>query len=196
VSSKVIGAHSAKRIALQRNNNYGNYACRSNKELLMANSSTPAEAFQARVALDSRLNQMQQAARLLTRPRSGWIQTIRSALGMSATDLAQRLSVAPSTVIRMESSEIEGTINIETLQRVADSLGCSLVYALVPKSSLESSVKHRALKIARHRLSKTQQTMVLEQQAIAPGVLQKLVEREAENLMRIRGLWKDDVDIL
>ena len=161
----------------------------------MVRLNTTTQAFQARVSLDSRLELLQGAARALARPKSGWIQAIRVALGMSATDLARRLSVGPSSVIRMESSEVDGTINLETLQKVADSLNCELVYALVPRSSLENSVKKRALSVAKHRLLSTQNTMALEQQGVGSNVLQKLIEREAENLLRTRRLWKDDTDV-
>ena len=64
--------------------------------------------------------------------RTKLLKEKRTALGMSTTQLAHRLGVAQSTVVRLEQSEERGTISLESLQRVAGALGCSLTYDLKP----------------------------------------------------------------
>ena len=145
---------------------------------------------QARISLDSKRIAMQSASRTLGKPRGGWIQTIRTGLGMSTTDLSNRLKVTPSTVHRLEKSEIAGTINLESLKKVAEELGCELVYALVPRQDLELVVKKRAFELATEKLKQTQSTMALEQQELQVDVLNKLIEQKARELVESRELWK------
>ena len=149
------------------------------------------ESTVARVAIDARLPKLQAAAETLASPRGGWISAIRVAFGMSAADLARRVGVNPSTVLRIEANEVAGTVNLETLSKMADALNCDLVYALVPKASIEVQVKRRALALATARFKRTQRTMALEQQGLQASVLQQLIENEAEKLARSQKLWKE-----
>lgn len=68
------------------------------------------------------------------RPPHGWVRTVRTALGISAGALAARLDVTPGAVIRLEQSEADNRIRLETLHRAADALDCDLVYLVVPRS--------------------------------------------------------------
>jgi predicted DNA-binding mobile mystery protein A len=149
------------------------------------------ELNQAQLALDARLPQMKAASRALTRPQGGWIQAIRLAFGMSVSDLARRVGSNPSTILRIEDNEVAGTVNLETLARMAQSLDCDLVYALVPKTTVEGTIKRRALAVASAKFKRTQQTMALENQALDATLLRRLVENEAEVLARSRKLWKE-----
>jgi len=161
----------------------------------MAKSEFMRQSIQARISLDAKRIAMQDAAKTLANPRGGWIQTIRTGLGMSATDLAHRLNVVPSTIHRLEASENAGTINLESLMKVADELGCDLVYALVPRQDLELVVKNQALEVAKRKLSRTQMTMALEQQELQMKILDKLIEQKARELSESNRLWKvEDID--
>lgn len=164
---------------------------------MMAKSEFIRQSLQARIAIDAKRPTMQQAAKALSKPRGGWIHSIRTALGMSTADLAARLGVAASTVNRLERSEVQGTANLESLSKVADALNCDLVYALVPRVDIEISVRKQALEVATRRLKTTQATMALEQQAVQLQVLNKLIEQKARELAESRALWKTgtrDVD--
>jgi predicted DNA-binding mobile mystery protein A len=156
----------------------------------MAKSEFIRQSVQARMSLDARRLAMQGAAQTLARPRGGWIQAIRTGLGMSSADLARRLKVTPSTIHRLEASENAGTINLESLKKVANELGCDVVYALVPRQDLEHVVHERALKLATQTLGRTQLTMSLEQQTVQPDVLNKMIERKARELAESTTLWK------
>lgn len=165
------------------------------KEHPMAVSNTQDSMFLARESLDGRLLELRRAASILTPPRGGWIKTVRSALGMTVSDLARRLNVGPSSALRIESNEIEGTLNLATLHKVANALDCEVVYALIPRQPTMLTAKTRAIKLARARLAITQQSMALEDQALDESVLEKLIERKASELVHSRGLWKDQLGV-
>lgn len=151
------------------------------------------QAFQARVSLDARLGVMKSAVAALAKPRGGWIHAIRLGLGMSATDLATRLNVTPSTIQRLEANEVAGTINLASLKRVADELDCDLIYALVPRQELGIIVKKRALSLARGKLTRAQKTMSLENQTLKIDVLNRLIAQKANELEMSPRLWKENV---
>src|SRR3981081_1654363 len=118
----------------------------------------------ARRPLDGLLSRLGGKDRPSTPPK-GWIRAIRNALGMSGRQLAARLGVRPQSIDAMEKSEARGKISLETLQRAADALDCTLVYALAPKTSLEDSIQRRARRIAQHDLRRVAHSMALEDQA-------------------------------
>jgi predicted DNA-binding mobile mystery protein A len=122
-------------------------------------------ATQARVHLDERLKEIGPVSRY-TPPVKGWIRAVREALGMTAEQLGRRLGVKQSSVILLEQSEAKGSIELATLRRVADALDCTLVYAFVPKKSLEETVRARARNFIRRRLAPVEHSMLLEDQKV------------------------------
>ncbi len=82
------------------------------------------------------LDDMLAAVELPPVPRSGWIASIRQALGMSKTQLAKRVGVTRPSLDELESNEVRETITLASLHKVADALGCDLKYVLVPRKSL------------------------------------------------------------
>jgi predicted DNA-binding mobile mystery protein A len=133
-------------------------------------------------------------ADLSSRPSSGWIKTIREALGMPATHLAQRLGVVASTVTRLEASEADDTISLATLRRAAEALGCELQYALVPRQSLTNTLDARATQLARARMGAIAHTMALEAQATSKDSVARQTRALAGNLLKgpRRELWRQD----
>jgi predicted DNA-binding mobile mystery protein A len=63
----------------------------------------------------------------------GWLRTVRRAVGIPVAEAAGRMGVVQSDVYRMEYAEGRGVIELQTLRRAAEALGCELVYGLVPK---------------------------------------------------------------
>src|SRR5437870_13057378 len=118
----------------------------------------------ARQRLDERLAPLQPVERFRAPPK-GWIRAIRDALGMTGVQYAARLKIRPQSLEALERSEATGTIQLKTLSRAAEALGCTLVYALVPNSSLEEAVRMRARKIAVRELGRVAHTMKLEAQS-------------------------------
>jgi predicted DNA-binding mobile mystery protein A len=122
----------------------------------------------ARLALDQRLAQVRQAAPALAVPRGGWLRTVRESLGIPSEVLGGRLGLNGRTVRRVELNERDGVIQMDTLARAADALGCDLVYALVPRRSLEQMVVDRAQELAVAELTRVDHTMALEDQRTGP----------------------------
>ncbi len=80
-----------------------------------------------------------------TRPVKGWLRAIRTGLGMTGVQLARQMGVTPPRVVEMEKSEVEGAISLKVLERAAEAMGCSLVYALIPRAgSLEQALRDQA----------------------------------------------------
>jgi predicted DNA-binding mobile mystery protein A len=63
---------------------------------------------------------------------------------MSSAELAGRMGVGQSTISELESSEVRGTIKLDSLRRAAGALDCKLVYFLVPRTSLDDAVRAQA----------------------------------------------------
>lgn len=120
------------------------------------------------------------------RPPKGWVRAIRDALGMSSTELAERLGVTHQAVSQLEAAEREGGVTIDRLNHVARALGCRLEYALVPERPLDEMVYEQARRKARQILSPVGHSMALEGQRVD---LADEVDRLAQDLVDRRGLW-------
>lgn len=163
----------------------------ANNSLMQTKTSgTSKQSKDARLAIDAQFDDMQLAAKVLSRPRVGWVKLIRTALGMGVSDLAARLDVLPSTVTRMETNEKEGSVTLTTLGKAAEALNCDVVYALVPREPLESQVQNRAREIATWIAKRTQATMNLELQGLTEKQLQELIDRQTAEIAESRKLWR------
>ncbi len=127
----------------------------------------------------------------IKRPKEGWIRTLRKALGMSSLQLADRLGVSTPRATQMERMEVEDRITLKQLRRVADSLDCELVYALVPRTSIDSMIEKQARNKARDLVMKADIQMKLEAQQLSDEALKTQVKHEIERLIRDmpRDLW-------
>jgi predicted DNA-binding mobile mystery protein A len=86
---------------------------------------------------------------------------------MSRAQLAQRLGITRSSVLKLEQREAQGGATLGALRSAADAMGCDLVYALVPRSgSLDATVQARATLVADRLVDRTGHTMGLEAQAV------------------------------
>jgi predicted DNA-binding mobile mystery protein A len=124
------------------------------------------------------------------RPHSGWIRAIRSALGMSQAVLAERLGVSGAAVNKLERAELHGGITVGKLAEVAGALDCTLVYALVPKSTLEQTVGTQARTVAAQLLGYAARTMALEAQEVGEERQGEAVERYARQLVAGGNPWR------
>jgi predicted DNA-binding mobile mystery protein A len=108
---------------------------------------------------------------------------------MSSKDLAARIGVAESTVLRLEVSEQAETAQLSSLRRAADALGCDLVYALVPRLPLEHVVQEQARKQAMSFLAPVQHTMLLEGQTPKRSDTETLLADAVADWVDRPGLW-------
>ena len=149
---------------------------------------TQTALYRTRILLDARLTPLKPAERFKPPPR-GWVKAVQQALGMSGVQFALRLGVRPQTVAALEKSEMSGSIQLSTLQRAAEALDCTLVYALVPKTTLEANVKNRAEKIARDALARATLTMKLEDQELSNTNLQNRIDDYIATYVNERQVW-------
>jgi predicted DNA-binding mobile mystery protein A len=136
--------------------------------------------------LDSRLTQLLS----LETPRAGWIRTIREALGMTMSQLGRRLRISPQSLRSLEERERKGTISLAKLRKAADAMDCDLKVALVPRTSLEATVRRQAARKAKDERNRLLHTMRLEAQEA--GVNEVLDEQRAMEVWltkRARRLW-------
>ncbi len=140
--------------------------------------------------LDESLSKLRE----INRPARGYIHEIRNALEMSSYQLAERMGVKQSTVMDMEKSERNDTITLRSLERAGASLGCRVVYALVPETSLEAIVFQQARNRAQELSETVFRTMALEQQTTAEKEHRELIDELADDVLRKgkRELWKHD----
>jgi predicted DNA-binding mobile mystery protein A len=125
-------------------------------------------------------------------PPLGWINALRSALGMSLQQLGKKLGVTPPSVKEMEIREKYKTITLKTLEDVAQALDMELVYAFVPrKNSLKEMIKLQADKVAKGVVLETDYNMQLESQGNSNARIKKAIkERQKEIISKMpRYLW-------
>ena len=110
---------------------------------------------------------------------------------MSGRELGERLGVSQQTIPNIERSEQRGTIKLETLQRAADALDCDLVYALVPRRSLDELVMAQARRKATQHLRPIAHHSRLEDQAVTGADAEAEIDELAAHFVDRRGLWTE-----
>lgn len=142
-----------------------------------------------RRSLDDLWPKMREAAKTLATPQDGWISLIRVSLGMSASELARSLGVAPSTVARLETSERRRSISLVSLARAARSLECDLVYALVPREQLEDTVRNQAQDAARRLGINARLARLVKAGQINKSSALRILQLQVDRLMGAKKLW-------
>ena len=134
----------------------------------------------------SQLDRNLTAARSLPpRPSGGWIAAVREALGLSLAQIGQLVRVPRQNVQKVERAEAGDRITLATLRRVADAMGCELVYVLVPKSgSFAELAELPTREQAARDVKSVVHTMALEDQK--PENINQLIEDEAQRRLNRR----------
>ena len=145
----------------------------------------------ARRRLDERFEALR-VVRTVARPHRGWIRAVRDALGMSSSELADRLSVTHQAVSELEKSEERETVQLKTLRRAADALDCDLVYYLLPRGSLDRAVHEQAMKVAATHLSAVDHHSKLESQGVPDSDQAAQLQDLVREFVDSRGLWAAD----
>jgi predicted DNA-binding mobile mystery protein A len=94
----------------------------------------------------------------------------------------------------MELSEAKRTITLSSLDRVAEKLGCRVVYALVPHESLDITVNKRARSAAAQLRKSVAHSMSLEDQSLDQQAANDSEELLAEELIARLDpvIWEND----
>ena|SRR5258708_21583791 len=114
-----------------------------------------------------------------SRPASGWLASVREALGLTLAEIGKRVRATRQAIQQLEKAEANDRITLAALRRVAEAMGCELVYALVPKTGSfaelsEQPTRHRA----KRDVESVMHTMTLEDQRPENG--NQLIEDEAQ----------------
>ena len=151
-------------------------------------SNDPAQL--ARTSLDRRFAQMKPEA--LTVPPYGWLRAIREALGMTPQKLAERMGVTRPRINTLEKAEVTGATTLRSLRDAAEAMDCVLVYAIIPRTSLDQTMRAQALTLANAELTRLDHTMRLENQALTEEDLTSARARLVTDLLAgpSRRLWE------
>jgi len=113
----------------------------------------------------------------VTPPPTGWLKAVRMSLGMSLQQLADKLSITKQSVQEIEQREKEGNITLKTLKDTAGALDMQLVYGFVPKDgTLDDLIERKAKELAIRIVSRTSNTMKLEDQENSKQRIKKAIE--------------------
>jgi predicted DNA-binding mobile mystery protein A len=132
------------------------------------------------------------------RPPLGWIRTIREALGMTTMELAARMGVTQSRASQLERAELDGSLQLSTLERVATALKCKVCYILVPEEPLEAIVFQQAEEKAASVIARSAPHLgplvdeALHSADPSEGAIEisEQIEDLAFDLVDRRGLWR------
>lgn len=126
-------------------------------------------------------------------PPGGWVKTIREALGMSAAQLARRLGVSRAAVYKLEDRETGRNVTLQQLDKAAEALGCEVVYAVVPRQSLEQTIRDRARRKAEQQLRSANASMGLEAEGVEDSDFSTAVTAASSytEALTDRYLWED-----
>ncbi|MBU4486998.1 MAG: mobile mystery protein A [Candidatus Delongbacteria bacterium] len=144
--------------------------------------------------LDNRIEKLKEFGNI-SKPQSGWVNSVRLALSMSLRQLGNMMSMKAPSVKEIEQREVEGSISINVLKKFAEALDMKFVYGFIPKEgSLEKMIEKRAYDIAREVVRCTSVNMSLEDQKNTNERLNKAVKERAEEIIREmpRYLWEQN----
>ncbi len=136
-------------------------------------------------ALDKKTSELKSAKNIVPRG-SGWINTVREAIGMTACQLAVRLGVTQPRITKMETNEYN--LKLSTLKKAAEAMNCEFVYYFKPKTTFQNLVEEQAQKKAAEVLKTVNVNMALEDQEISADESVKDFASDLINT-KIKQIW-------
>lgn len=152
----------------------------------------------SKVVLNQYFNKVNQAVKVFGKappiPPEGWLRTVRTALRMSGVQLACRLGVTKMRVSKAEQDELSGSLTLKSMRNMADAMGCTFVYAVVPPEKVEAVLKKQALKRAKTKVNAAAIHMALEDQSLNEKQLRLEIKRIADHMLEEMSsdLWRQD----
>ncbi|MBC8310718.1 MAG: mobile mystery protein A [Candidatus Marinimicrobia bacterium] len=132
--------------------------------------------------LDSKIKNCKNLSDVIA-PSKGWIYSIRKALNMSLRQLGERMSITTQSVWEIENREKNGTISLNVLRQVGESLNMRLVYGFIPEdASLHKMIEKRALALATEIVQRTSVSMALENQKPSKGYIDRAIKEKAHEI--------------
>jgi predicted DNA-binding mobile mystery protein A len=124
-------------------------------------------------------------ARNSNRPSRGWLRSIREATGLSLEEVGRISRNTRQDILAFEKAEASDRITLASLRKVANALGCELVYAIVPKEGTLQQLSERpAREEAKRRVLAVEHTMALEGQGT--GRVKEKIEEETRRILKKR----------
>ena len=74
---------------------------------------------------------------------AGWIRAVRTERNIQGKQLAEKMRVSPARISVLERDEQRGAVSLKMMQKAADALDCTFVYALIPKSAQQAKPRIR-----------------------------------------------------
>lgn len=136
-------------------------------------------------ALDKKTSELKSANNIIPRT-SGWIKTVREAIGMTVSQLAARLGVTQPRITKMESNE--DNLKLSTMKKAAEAMNCEFVYYFKPRTTFQNLVDEQAQKKAAEVLKTVNVNMALENQEIAEDEAVKDFASDLINT-KIKQIW-------
>ena len=136
-------------------------------------------------ALDKKTSDLKSAKNIVPQS-SGWIKTVREAIGMTVSQLAARLGVTQPRITKMESNE--DNLKLSTMKKAAEAMDCEFVYYFKPKTTFQNLVDEQAQKKAAEVLKTVNVNMALENQEIAEDEAVKDFASDLINT-KIKQIW-------
>ncbi len=141
--------------------------------------------------LDEKLKPFKKAELVIT-PEKGWINTIRTTLNMTMSQLGNRLNITRQGVKKIEESEAKGSISINALKEIAKALNLKFVYGFTPiDGTIDNLISLKANNLAKKIVLRTNQNMKLENQGISTKKINQSIIDLAEDIKREmrKSLW-------
>lgn len=141
--------------------------------------------------LDTKLMSFTEAGKVQI-PDKGWIFSLRNTLNMTLEQLGRKLNITRQGVKRIENSELSGTISLNLLREVGKAMDMKLVYGFVPiHGSISTLIEQKSLELAEKIVRRTDQSMMLEDQASEKKHLDDAVQELAERIRQElrRSIW-------
>jgi predicted DNA-binding mobile mystery protein A len=103
------------------------------------------------------------------------------------------MGVSTTAAQSAERNEGRGKVQLDSLKALAEGLDCEVVYALVPRQSIQGTLERRAKELAKRTVNRVSISMELEEQGVAEEEKRWQVEELAANLLRERPrrFWDD-----
>jgi predicted DNA-binding mobile mystery protein A len=111
---------------------------------------------------------------------------------MTMAQLGTKLNITRQGVKRIEESEANGTITLNSLKNVANAMDLKLVYTLIPKDgTINNLIQVNAERLAEKIVLRTNQNMKLEDQGIGDKKIAKTIKELANEIKREmkKSLW-------
>ena len=125
-------------------------------------------------------------------PPEGWARTVRKALGIPIPIISKRSGLSKAEIFRIERREVDGKVQLDTLRRLAQAMGCELHYAIVPRKKVDELISEKAHEAAVRIVSEMSSHMKLEMQGLSKSQIEEQVRMVQSQLLSMssQSFWK------